>query len=115
LNDVPTKKALTYGIGNEEEGVPNTDDGCGDFVNHYEGISGYEEFRGDLALMYFVTVEPGSGRLRRLAMVPLQTKRFSVHRASRDDAAWLHHILNQEGAGLGTQVANHHRDMLLLS
>ena len=26
--------------------------GCGDFINDYEGISGYEEFRGDLAVMY---------------------------------------------------------------
>ncbi len=26
--------------------------GCGDFLNDYEGISGYEEFRGDLSLMY---------------------------------------------------------------
>jgi len=27
--------------------------GCGDFITDYEGISGYETFRGDLALMYF--------------------------------------------------------------
>jgi len=27
--------------------------GCGDFLNDYEGIRGYEEYRGDLALMYF--------------------------------------------------------------
>ena len=26
--------------------------GCGDFINDYEGISGNEEYRGDLALMY---------------------------------------------------------------
>ena len=25
--------------------------GCGDFINDYEGISGNEEYRGDLALM----------------------------------------------------------------
>ena len=27
--------------------------GCGDFLNDYEGIWGYESFRGDLGLMYF--------------------------------------------------------------
>jgi poly-gamma-glutamate synthesis protein (capsule biosynthesis protein) len=27
--------------------------GCGDFINDYEGITGYEAFRGDLGLMYF--------------------------------------------------------------
>jgi len=25
--------------------------GCGDFLTDYEGISGYEQFRGDLTLM----------------------------------------------------------------
>jgi poly-gamma-glutamate synthesis protein (capsule biosynthesis protein) len=32
--------------------------GCGDFLDDYEGIAGYEEFRDDLTLMYFPTVEP---------------------------------------------------------
>ncbi|HER62854.1 MAG TPA: CapA family protein, partial [Desulfobacteraceae bacterium] len=27
--------------------------GCGDFLNDYEGISGHEQFRADLTLMYF--------------------------------------------------------------
>lgn len=45
----------------------------------------------------------------------MQTKGFSLRRAAHHDAEWLPHILNQEGAGLGTQVANHHRDTLLLS
>jgi poly-gamma-glutamate synthesis protein (capsule biosynthesis protein) len=30
--------------------------GCGDFINDYEGITGYDEFRSELTLMYF----PGS-------------------------------------------------------
>ena len=44
----------------------------------------------------------------------MQTKGVGPHRASHYDAEWLRHIVNQEGAGLGTQVANHHRDALLL-
>jgi len=28
--------------------------GCGDFINDYEGISGNEEFRFELALAYFL-------------------------------------------------------------
>ena len=28
--------------------------GCGDFLNDYEGIAGYEEYRSHLVLMYFV-------------------------------------------------------------
>ncbi|UCH80070.1 MAG: CapA family protein, partial [Nitrospiraceae bacterium] len=34
--------------------------GCGDFLNDYEGIRGYENFRDDLGLMYFVIVDPSS-------------------------------------------------------
>jgi poly-gamma-glutamate capsule biosynthesis protein CapA/YwtB (metallophosphatase superfamily) len=30
--------------------------GCGDCLNDYEGIGGYEEYRSDLALMYFPTL-----------------------------------------------------------
>jgi len=28
--------------------------GCGDFLTDYEGVSGYEQFRGNLTLMYLV-------------------------------------------------------------
>src|SRR5207244_1630579 len=35
--------------------------GCGDFLTDYEGISGYETFRGDLALMYLVELDSYSG------------------------------------------------------
>lgn len=41
--------------------------GCGDFLNDYEGITGHESFRDDLALMYFPTVDTTSGRLERLS------------------------------------------------
>jgi poly-gamma-glutamate capsule biosynthesis protein CapA/YwtB (metallophosphatase superfamily) len=37
--------------------------GCGDFLNDYEGIGGYEEFRDDLALMYFPDMDPTSAVL----------------------------------------------------
>ena len=78
--------------------------GCGDFLNDYEGISGYEEFRGDLGLMYFAGVEPATGKLLRLQMTPTQIKRFKVNRASTTDAVWLRNTLNREGKKLGTRV-----------
>lgn len=40
--------------------------GCGDFLNDYEGISGYEKFRDDLGVMYFAEIDPRSGRLVHL-------------------------------------------------
>lgn len=43
--------------------------GCGDFLNDYEGIIGYEGYRGDLILMYFVDVNLVIGFLVGLRMV----------------------------------------------
>jgi poly-gamma-glutamate synthesis protein (capsule biosynthesis protein) len=70
--------------------------GCGDFLNDYEGISGYERYRDDLALMYFVRMNPETGKLVALEMVPTQIKRFRSHRASNEDALWLQKTLNRE-------------------
>ncbi len=78
--------------------------GAGDFINDYEGIGGYEEFRGDLALMYFASVDPATGKLVRLQMAPMQIKHFRLNRASRADALWLRDVLNREGKALGTWV-----------
>jgi poly-gamma-glutamate synthesis protein (capsule biosynthesis protein) len=78
--------------------------GSGDFLNDYEGISGYENYRSDLALMYFVSVDPLSGKLEQLQMTPMQIKHFRVNRASRADALWLRDTLNREGENLETWV-----------
>ncbi len=78
--------------------------GCGDFLNDYEGIHGHEEFRGDLALIYLVEMDTGSGRLAGLEMVPLQMRQFRLHRASEQDARWLAETLHREGAALNTSV-----------
>ncbi|MBI3461512.1 MAG: CapA family protein [Planctomycetes bacterium] len=78
--------------------------GCGDFLTDYEGVRGRERFRGDLALMYFASVESSSGRLVRLQMTPLQVHRMRLRRASATDAAWLRKVLDREGGPLGTQV-----------
>lgn len=78
--------------------------GCGDFINDYEGISGYEQFRDDLGLMYFVSVDPSTGKLVRFQMTPTQIRCFRVNRAKREDARWLEGTLNREGEKFGTQV-----------
>lgn len=78
--------------------------GCGDFLNDYEGIGSYKSYRGDLALMYFVNMEPSTGRLISLEMVPTQVKRFQIHRAIKPDAEWLTQILQRECAKFGTSV-----------
>jgi poly-gamma-glutamate synthesis protein (capsule biosynthesis protein) len=78
--------------------------GCGDFLNDYEGISGYEEFRDDLVLMYFVTLNPLSGKLARLEMIPMQIKRFRLNRPSVADIRWLQRTLDRESRKLGAAV-----------
>jgi poly-gamma-glutamate synthesis protein (capsule biosynthesis protein) len=82
--------------------------GCGDFLNDYEGIRGYESFRGDLGLMYFVSLEAQSGNLYSLEMIPTQIKRFKVNNASANDALWLSKVLNRESEKLGchTELSN---------
>jgi poly-gamma-glutamate capsule biosynthesis protein CapA/YwtB (metallophosphatase superfamily) len=78
--------------------------GCGDFINDYEGIRGHEVFRGDLSLMYLPSIRPGDGHLLGLTLVPLQIRRFRLHRASPEDAEWLAEMLNREGRVFGTRV-----------
>ncbi len=79
--------------------------GCGDFLNDYEGISGYERFRGDLPLMYFADVDPASGELVALDLVPLQIRRFKLTHASRADADWLAGELDRASRAFGTRIA----------
>ena len=78
--------------------------GCGDFLTDYEGISGYEEFRGDLALMYLVELDSRRGQLVSAHLVPMQMRRFRLERASAIDAEWLCDLLNRLGAPFKMQV-----------
>jgi poly-gamma-glutamate synthesis protein (capsule biosynthesis protein) len=79
--------------------------GCGDLLNDYEGISGYEAFRGDLALLYFATMDPWTGTLRRFEMTPVQIKRFRAQRVTPADAQWLRDTLQRESRTFGARVA----------
>ena len=72
--------------------------GCGDLLNDYEGIEGYEAFRSDLSLLYFVHL--GEGSVMGVRLVPMHMEHFQLHRASEADARWLCDLLNR----LGTQV-----------
>jgi poly-gamma-glutamate synthesis protein (capsule biosynthesis protein) len=76
--------------------------GCGDFLNDYEGISGYETFRGDLALMYLVELDSDNSELIAARLVPMQMRRFRLERASAADAKWVCNLLNELGKQSGT-------------
>jgi len=78
--------------------------GCGDFLNDYEGIQGYEEYRDDLALMYFADIEPASRDLATVEIVPLQIRKFSLVRPSGPDIDWMQKTLDRESRRFGTVV-----------
>ncbi|MGD2112849.1 MAG: CapA family protein [Gammaproteobacteria bacterium] len=78
--------------------------GCGDLIDDYEGISGHEEYRVDLALLYLVTLERSSGELRRLELVPMQRRRFRLNHTPAADTDWLRLRLDRECRPLGTRV-----------
>ena len=79
--------------------------GCGDFLNDYEGIRGYEEFRDDLAVMYLAEVESADGRLRALDMTPLKIRRFRLSRPAPEDVDWLRQTLDRQSAPFGARIA----------
>jgi len=79
--------------------------GAGDFINDYEGISGYEHYRDDLTLMYFPTIDPSNGRLISMRIVPMQIKNLRLNQTSYPDTEWLFNMLNREGRILGTSVS----------
>lgn len=89
--------------------------GCGDFLNDYEGIRGYEEYRDDLALMYFADIEATSGTLAALKIVPLQIRKFQLVRPSRQDVCWIQQTLDRESRRFGAGVALSPQGRLALS
>jgi len=78
--------------------------GCGDFMNDYEGIVGHKEFRPDLTLMYFVSMDPSSGKLTSLRMTPMQIKYFRLNYALREGELWMAETLSREGKEFGTRA-----------
>jgi poly-gamma-glutamate synthesis protein (capsule biosynthesis protein) len=79
--------------------------GCGDLLNDYEGIKGHcKEFRGDLSLLYFATIERSTGRLAGLTMVPYRIRKFRLNRAAAADAEWLRAVLDRESRAFGARV-----------
>jgi poly-gamma-glutamate capsule biosynthesis protein CapA/YwtB (metallophosphatase superfamily) len=78
--------------------------GCGDFLNDYEGIAGYEEFRGDLVVMYLPRLSAAPGRLLDFKLMPFQLRQFRLNRVLGADVAWLQATLDRESAKYGTRV-----------
>lgn len=77
--------------------------GCGDFITDYEGISGYENYRGDISLMYFADID-NRGVLQDLTIFPMQMRKFQLNHLSAFDRKWIENSLNARGEEFGTSV-----------
>jgi poly-gamma-glutamate synthesis protein (capsule biosynthesis protein) len=78
--------------------------GCGDFIDDYEGIEGYEQYRDDLVLMYFATLSQQGSGLVGLEMTPMQIRKMRLNRAAPVDSAWLRDTLERVSAPYGSHV-----------
>jgi poly-gamma-glutamate synthesis protein (capsule biosynthesis protein) len=87
--------------------------GCGDFINDYEGIRGYEQYRADLVLMYFATLKP-AGDLVQLRMTPMQIRKMRLNLATPRDVQWLTERLTRINMGFGSWVEGAEDGSLLL-
>jgi poly-gamma-glutamate capsule biosynthesis protein CapA/YwtB (metallophosphatase superfamily) len=78
--------------------------GCGDFITDYEGIAGYEDYRDDLVLAYFPTLDAATGRLIGLSISPFQLRRFRLQRPEQTDIVWLRDTLDRHSRPFGARV-----------
>lgn len=78
--------------------------GCGDLLNDYEGIGGYQRYRGDLALLYFVRIAATGKARAELTMVPVQIRNFRLNYASPDDSRWLRDMLKRESRRFNVDI-----------
>ena len=78
--------------------------GCGDAIDDYEGIKGFEAYRNELRLLYFASIEPDSGKLTTLHMTPMRARRMRLDHASYQDSEWLRSTLEHISRRFETPV-----------
>ena len=78
--------------------------GCGDCIDDYEGITGHRAYRGDLRLLYFASLEAGTGQLAALRMAPMRARRMRLQLAPAADRQWLGTVLDRISRRFGSRV-----------
>ncbi|MEU5293478.1 CapA family protein [Streptomyces umbrinus] len=86
--------------------------GCGDLINDYEGIGGREEYRDDLRLLYFVTVDQDDGRFHDVRIALMRSRRMRLERATVEDSRWLQDVLGRISRAYGSRVERNPDDTL---
>jgi poly-gamma-glutamate synthesis protein (capsule biosynthesis protein) len=79
--------------------------GCGDLVTDYEGITGHEQYRGELGAVYLPRLDPATGALVELDLLPTRVERFRLGRPSPGQRQWLVDTLVRESGALGTTLS----------
>ncbi len=87
--------------------------GCGDLVNDYEGIRGFERYRDELRLLYRVTVAT-DGSLVAAELSPYRSRRLRLERADPIDARWLAAALDRWSHARGVRVRRTSQNRLAL-
>ena len=88
--------------------------GCGDCINDYEGIRDHQEYRDDLRLLYFASVQPGTGELAALKIAAMQAAKMRLQSAPAEDRQWLRTVLERISHGFRARVELHKDGMLAL-
>jgi poly-gamma-glutamate synthesis protein (capsule biosynthesis protein) len=89
--------------------------GCGDLINDYEGIGGYDAYRPELVLGYFLELDDADHALRGLEMVPFRLHRFRLGRPEPEDIDWLRARMDRECEVFGHRVVATDEGTLRLS
>lgn len=77
--------------------------GCGDLLNDYEGIAGYEQYRADLGCLYFADLA-ADGRLTALELVPIRRCGLRLTPLDAEERRWLRDTLERESARFGCSL-----------
>jgi len=87
--------------------------GAGDFINDYEGIGGYEEFRGDLVLGYVVEIE--NLKINKLILLPFRIKKFRLNYCTNEEIDWIFNVLKRESKIDGRMIKENKRIVIELN
>jgi poly-gamma-glutamate synthesis protein (capsule biosynthesis protein) len=87
--------------------------GAGDFINDYEGIGGYEEFRGDLVLSYVVEIE--NLKINKLILLPFRIKKFRLNYCTDEEIDWIFNVLKRESKIYGGMIKENKRIVIELN
>jgi poly-gamma-glutamate capsule biosynthesis protein CapA/YwtB (metallophosphatase superfamily) len=81
--------------------------GAGDFINDYEGIEGYKEFRGDLVLGYIWEID-------KLTLLPFKIKKFRLNYCIQVEIDWIYNVLKRESKIEGDFILEEKRIIIKL-